>query len=86
MFELTSGTSVGLLGQQFLNLLGEVSLAAPHEADDAEHHEHGDQAQPERLLQHASTQTYYPRRRVRSLTPVETKADSTNYKMMLSSK
>lgn len=53
---LTSSASVGLLGQQLLDLLGEVSLGAPHQADHAQHHEHCDEAEPERLLEHALAQ------------------------------
>lgn len=49
---LTS-VAISLFGEQLLDLLGKVSLGTPDQADDGENHEHGDEAKPEGLLQHA---------------------------------
>lgn len=42
-----------LFGQQLLDLFGEMTFSTPNEADESEDHEHGDQSQPERFLQHS---------------------------------
>ena len=68
---LTSSASVGLLGEEFLNLLGEVPLGAPDEPDHAEHHKNGDEAEPEWLLEHALTQADDVGGRVWGFTPVK---------------
>lgn len=68
---LTSSAAVGLLGEQLLDLLGEVALGAPHEPDHTEDHEHRDEAEPEGLLQHALAQANDVGRRVRGFTPDE---------------
>lgn len=68
---LTSSAAVGLLGEELLDFLGEVALGTPHEPDHAEHHEHGDEAEPERLLQHALAQADDVGRRVRGFTSDE---------------
>lgn len=54
---LTSSASVGFFGEEFFNFLWEVPLGTPDEPDHPEHHKHGDEAEPERFLEHALTQT-----------------------------
>jgi hypothetical protein len=43
---------VRFVGQKFLDLFREMPFGTPHEANHSENHKHGDESQPERLLQH----------------------------------
>lgn len=56
---LTSGAAVGFFCEELLDFLREVSLGAPDEAYHAEHHEHCDEPEPERLVKHALSKTDY---------------------------